>query len=84
MECTTDAHTTVKCYGGMKNINKNLPPMVDTEKLILCGWPGNYFDAPHELKHFPNLEILHIEYSDNLTYFKNDFPKLKYLKVKFD
>lgn len=81
-ECTTDAHTTVKCYGGMTNINMSLPPMEDTEKLILCGWPSNKFDAPSVLRHFPNLEILHIEHSDNLTYFEKDFPEeLPYLKV---
>lgn len=81
-ECTTDAHTTVKCFGGMSNINMSLPPMEDTEKLILCGWPSNNFDAPAVLRHFPNLEILHIEHSDNLTYFEKDFPEeLHKLKV---
>lgn len=81
-ECTTDAHTTVKCYGGMTNINMSLPPMEDTAKLILCGWPSNNFDAPAVLKHFPNLESLHIEHSDTLTYFEKDFPsELLNLKV---
>lgn len=79
--CSTFAHTTVQCFGGMANIDFNLPPMEDTEELILCGWPDTNFDAPLVLRHFPNIQILRIEHSDNLTYIDKDFPELRYLET---
>lgn len=78
--CSTFAHTTVQCFGGMSNINFSLPPMEDTEELILCGWPDTNFDAPLVLQHFPNIQILRIQHSANLTYIDNDFPELDHLE----
>lgn len=79
--CSTFAHTTVQCFGGMSNIDFSLPPMVDTEELILCGWPDTNFDAPLVLRHFPNIQMLRIQHSANLTYIDKDFPEMRHLET---
>lgn len=50
----------------------------------MCGWPTSNFDAPLILNHFPNIKILRIENSDDLTYIDKDFPELLYLEVIID
>lgn len=60
--------------------SQKLGTLFSVQQMLLCGWPQDAFDAPSELKKFPKLRTLTIEYS-NLTRIPFEFPDMFNLQV---
>lgn len=55
--------------------------LFSAQQMVLCGWSQDAFEPPSELKRFPKLRTLTIEYS-NFTKIPFEFPDMFHLQVE--